>query len=100
MSTPQLVMYKPQLKEMLDKGYIRPSVSPWATLLLFVKNKDGTLKVCIYYSQLNKVTINNRYFLLRIDELFDQLEGAAMFSKIYLRSRYHQYKLKKRTSTR
>jgi hypothetical protein len=86
MSTPELVELKLQLKEMMDKGYIRPSVSPWGAPILFVKNKDGTLRLCIDYRQLNKVTIKNKYPLPRIDDLFDQLGGASIFSKIDLRS--------------
>jgi hypothetical protein len=89
MSTPELVELKLQLKEMLDKGYIRPSVSPLGAPTFFVKNKDGTLKFCIYYGQLNKMTIKNKYSLSRINELFDQLRGAPIFSKIDLRSGYH-----------
>jgi hypothetical protein len=81
MSTPELVELKLQLKEMLDKGYIRPSVSPWGAPVLFVKKKDGTLRLCIDYRQLNKVTIKNRYPLSQIDDLFDQLKGATMFFK-------------------
>jgi hypothetical protein len=90
MSRPELVELKLQLKEMMDKGYIHPSVSPWGAPVLFVKNKDGTLRLCIDYRQLNKVTIKNKYPLPRIDDLFDQLGGASIFSKIDLRSRYHQ----------
>jgi hypothetical protein len=87
---PELVELKLQLKEMMDKGYIRPSESPWGAPVLFVKKKDGTLRMCIDYRQLNKVTIKNKYPLPRIDDLFDQLGGASIFSKIDLRSRYHQ----------
>jgi len=77
---------KSQLKELIDKKYIRPSVSPWATPVLFVKKKDGTLHLCIDYRQLNKLTIKNRYPLPRIDDLFDQMRGAEVFYKIDLRS--------------
>jgi hypothetical protein len=94
MSTPELVELKLQLKEMMDKGYIQPSVSPWGAPILFVKKKDGTLRLCIDYRQLNKVTIKNKYSLPRIDDLFDQLGGASVFSKIDLRSRYHQVRIK------
>jgi hypothetical protein len=90
MSMPELVELKLQLKEMMDKGYIRPSVSPWGAPVLFVKKKDGTLRLCIDYRQLNKVTIKNKYPLPRIDDLFDQLGGASVFSKIDLRLGYHQ----------
>ena len=79
---------------MMDKGYIRPSVSPWGALVLFVKKKDGTLRLCIDYRQLNKVTIKNRYPLPRIDDLFDQLGGSSIFSKIDLRSGYHKVWIK------
>ena len=89
MSTPQLVELKLQLKEMLDKGYIRPSVAPWGTPVFFVKSKDGTLRLCIPYMQLNMVTIKNKYSLSRIDDLFNQLKGTTMFSKIDLRLGYH-----------
>jgi hypothetical protein len=94
MSTPELVELKLQLKEMMDKGYIRPSVSPWGAPVLFVKKKDGTLRLCIDYRQLNKVTIKNKYPLPKIDDLFDQLGGASIFSKIDLRSGYHQVRIK------
>jgi hypothetical protein len=94
MSTPELVELKLKLKEMMDKGYIRPSVSPWGAPVLFVKKKNGTLRLCIDYRQLNKVTIKNKYPLPRINDLFDQLGGASIFSKIDLRSRYHQLRIK------
>jgi len=94
MSTLELVELKLQLKEILDKGCIRPSVSPLGAPVLFVRKKDGTLILCIDYRQLNKVTIKNRYHLLRIDDLFNQLKEAAVFSKIYLRSGYHQVHIK------
>ena len=79
---------------MLDKKMIRPSVSPWGALVLFVRKKDGTLRLCIDYKMLNKVTIKNRYPLSRIDDLFDQMKGATIFSKIDLRSGYHQLRIK------
>ena len=85
---------KSQLKELIDKKYIRPSVSPWRAPVIFVKNKDGTMQLCIDYRQLNKMTIKNRYPLPRIDDLFDQLRGATVFSKIDLRSGYHQVRIK------
>ncbi|KAA0040455.1 putative Retrotransposon protein [Cucumis melo var. makuwa] len=87
-----LDVFPDDLSELVDKGYIRPSVSPWGAPVLFVKKKDGTLRLCIDYRQLNKVTIRNKYPLPRIDDLFDQLRGAALFSKIDLRSGYHQLK--------
>jgi hypothetical protein len=90
MSTPELVELKLELKEMMDKGYILPSVSPWGAPTLFVKKNDGTLRLCINYMKLNKMTIKNKYPLPIIDELFDQLRGATIFSNIYLRSGYHQ----------
>jgi hypothetical protein len=75
-----------QLEELLKKGHIRPSVSPWGAQVLFVKKKYGTLRLCIDFRQLNKVTIKNKYPLPRIDDLFDQLNDARTFSKIDLRS--------------
>ncbi|KAL0549271.1 hypothetical protein IC582_013752 [Cucumis melo] len=94
MAPSELKELKMQLQELVDKGYIRPSVSPWGAPVLFVKKKDGTLRLCIDYRQLNKVTIRNKYPLPRIDDLFDQLRGAALFSKIDLRSGYHQLKVR------
>ncbi|GKC04422.1 putative reverse transcriptase domain-containing protein [Tanacetum coccineum] len=82
-----------QLQELQDKGFIRPSHSPWGAPVLFVKNKDGALCMCIDYRELNKLTIKNRYPLLRIDDLFDQLQGARYFPKIDLRSGYHQLRV-------
>ncbi|GJT71003.1 putative reverse transcriptase domain-containing protein [Tanacetum coccineum] len=79
-----------QLKELQEKGFIRPSHSPWGAPVLFVKKKDGSMRMCIDYRELNKLTIKNRYPLPRIDDLFDQLQGACCFSKIDLRSGYHQ----------
>ncbi|KAD2805397.1 hypothetical protein E3N88_38774 [Mikania micrantha] len=82
-----------QLQELLDKGFIRPSFSPWGAPVLFVKKKDGSFRMCIDYRELNKLTIKNRYPLPRIDDLFDQLQGATCFSKIDLRSGYHQLRV-------
>jgi hypothetical protein len=84
-STQELVECKLKLKEMWDKGYIRSSVSPWGAPTFFVKKKDDTLRLCIDYRQLNKMTIKNKYPLPRIDYLFDQLRGAIIFSNIDLR---------------
>ena len=85
----ELKELKLQLQELLEKGFIRPSVSPWGAPVLFVKKKDGTLRLCIDYRQLNKLTIKNKYLLPRIDDFFDQLKGPSIFSKIDLRSGYH-----------
>ena len=84
---------KAQLEELLSKRFIRSSISPWGAPVLFVKKKDGSLWLCIDYKQLNRVTIHNQYPLLRIDELFDQLQGSRVYSKIYLRSGYHQLRV-------
>jgi len=84
-----------QLQELFDKGLIQPSVSPLGALVLFVKKKDSSLRLCIDYRELNRVTIKNKYPLPRIDDLFDQLAGAAIFSKIDLTSGYHQLNIKK-----
>ncbi|KAI3673781.1 hypothetical protein L6452_39911 [Arctium lappa] len=83
-----------QLQDLLEKGFVRPSSSPWGAPVLFVKKKDGTMRMCIDYRELNKVTVKNKYPLPRIDDLFDQLQGAGCFSKIDLRSGYHQVKVK------
>jgi hypothetical protein len=88
-----------QLKELLDLGLIRPTVSPWGApviffLFFYIQKKDGSWRPCIDYRQLNKATIENQYSLLRTDDLFDQMEGATMLSKIDLRSGYHQLRIK------
>ncbi|GJY30656.1 putative reverse transcriptase domain-containing protein [Tanacetum coccineum] len=83
-----------QLKELYDKGFIRPSSSPWGALVLFVKKKDGSFRMCIDYRELNKLTVKNRYLLPRIDDLFDQLQGSSVYSKIDLRSGYHQLRVR------
>jgi hypothetical protein len=90
MSTPELQELKMQLKELLDLGLLHPSVSPWGAPVIFIRKKDGSWRLCIDYRQLNKATIKNQYPLPRIDDLFDQMKGATVFSKINLRSRYHQ----------
>ncbi|GJZ54117.1 putative reverse transcriptase domain-containing protein [Tanacetum coccineum] len=83
-----------QLQELSDKGFIRPSSSPWGAPVLFVKKKDGSFRMCIDYRELNKLTVKNRYPLLRIDDLFDQLQGSSIYSKIDLRSGYHQLRVR------
>ena len=85
---------KSQLKELIDKNYIQPSVSPCGAPVIFVKKKDETLRLCIDYRQLNKMTIKNRYPLPCIDDLFNQLHGATVFSNIDLWSGYHQVRIK------
>src|SRR6266566_8567105 len=95
MPGPELAELKKQLDELLQKGYIRPSISPWGSPVLFVKKKDGSLRMCVDYRPLNEVTIKNKYPLPRIDDLFDQLNGARVFSKIDLRTGYHQLKIRK-----
>jgi hypothetical protein len=90
----ELVELKKQLQELLDKGFIRPSTSPWGCSALFVKKKDESLRLCVDYRPLNAVTVKNKYPLPRIDVLFDQLVGARVFSKIDLCSGYHQIKIR------
>jgi len=90
----ELAELKVQLQDLLDKGFIRPSSSPWGCPALFVKKKDNSLRLCVDYRPLNAVTIKNKYPLPRIDIMFDQLAGAKVFSKIDLRSGYHQIKIK------
>ncbi|KAI3795535.1 hypothetical protein L1987_38190 [Smallanthus sonchifolius] len=82
-----------KLQELSDKGFIHPSHSPWGAPVLFVKKKDGSFRMCIDYRELNKLTIKNRYPFPRIDDLFDQLQGSTYFSKIDLRSGYHQLRV-------
>ena len=94
MAPAELRELKAQLQELLGKDFIRPSASPWGAPVLFVKKKDGSFRMCIDYRQLNKVTIKNRYPLPRIDDLFDQLQVACTFSKIDLKSGYHQLKIR------
>jgi hypothetical protein len=93
-SGPELVEFKKQIDELSEKGYIRPSTSPWAAPVLFVEKKDGTRRMCIDYRALNEVTIKNKYPLPRIEDLFDHLRGASVFSKIDLRSGYHQQRIR------
>jgi hypothetical protein len=93
-SGPELVELKKQIDELSEEGYIRLSTSPWATHVLFVEKKDGTRRMCIDYRALNEITIKNKYPLPRIEDLFDQLRGASVFSKIDLRSGYHQLRIR------
>jgi hypothetical protein len=94
MNTPEMKELQMQLEEILKKGYIRPIVSPWGSPILFVRNKYGTLRLCINFRQMNKVTIKNKYPLPRIDDLFDHLKDEKIFSKIDLRLGYHQVRIK------
>ena len=94
MAPMELKELKIQLQELLDKGFIRPSVSPWGAPVLFVKKKDGSMRLYIDYRELNKVTVRNKYPLPRIDDLFDQLQGACVFSKIDLQSGYHKLRVR------
>nr|ADB85360.1 putative retrotransposon protein [Phyllostachys edulis] len=90
----ELAELKKQIKELQDKCYIQPSSSPWGAPVLFVKKKDNSMRMCVEYRLLNEVTIKNNYPLPIIDDLFDQLKGASVFSKIDLRSGYHQLKIR------
>jgi hypothetical protein len=94
MSVGELEELKKQLKELLDKQFIHPSSSPWGAPVIFVEKKDGTQRMCVDYRALNEVTIKNKYPLLRIEDLFDQLKGVKVFSKIDLRSGYHQLRIR------
>ncbi|KAL0312268.1 UNVERIFIED_CONTAM: Retrovirus-related Pol polyprotein from transposon.6 [Sesamum radiatum] len=93
MAPVELQELKKQIEELLEKGFIRPSTSPWGAPVLFVKKKDGSMRLCIDYRQLNRVTVKNKYPLPRIDDLLDQLKGATTFSKIDLRSGYWQLRI-------
>jgi hypothetical protein len=94
MTPKELAELKIQLKELLDKGCIHSCSSPWGCPALFVKKKDQSLRLCVDYRPLNTVTIKNKYPLPRIDILFDQLAGAKVFTKVDLRSGYHQIKIR------
>ena len=94
MAPVELQELRVQLQELLDKRFIRPSTSPWGASVLFAKKKDKTLRLYIDYRQLNRVTIKNRYPLPRIDDLFDQLRGVRVYSKINLRTGYHQLRVR------
>jgi hypothetical protein len=89
MDVKDLVELKKPIEELLSKGFIRPSSSPWGALTLFVDKKDGSRRLCIDYRSLNEVTIKSKYPLPRIEDLFDQMRGAKLFSKIDPRSGYH-----------
>ena len=93
MAPAELKELKKQLEELLDRGFIRPSISPWGAPVLFVRKKDGSMRLCIDYRRLNQVTVKNKYPLPRIDDLLDQLKGASVFSKIDLRSGYWQLRV-------
>ena len=93
MAPVELQELRVQLQELLDKGFIRLSTSPWGALVLFAKKKEKSLRLCIDYRQLNRFTIKNRYPLPRIDDLFDHLRGARVYSKIDLRTGYHQLRV-------
>ncbi|GKB57052.1 putative reverse transcriptase domain-containing protein [Tanacetum coccineum] len=90
----ELIELSKQLKELSNKGFIIPSSSPWGASVLFVKKKDGSFRMCIDYRELNKLTVKNRYPLPRIDDLFDQLQGSSVYSKIDLRLGYHQLRVR------
>jgi hypothetical protein len=92
MDVKDLVELKKQIEELLEKGFIHPSSSPWGAPVLFVSKKDGSRRMCVDYRSLNEVTIKNKYPLPRIEDLFDQMKGAKIFSKIDLRLGYHQLK--------
>jgi hypothetical protein len=94
MAPTELAKLKLQIAELQQKGFIHPSSSPWEAPVLFVTKKDGSMRMCIDYRSLNEVTIKKKYPLPRIDDLFDQFQGAKYFSKIDLRSRYHQLRIK------
>jgi hypothetical protein len=94
MTLKELAELKLQLKELLDKGYIHLSSSPWGCPALFVKKKDQSFRLCVDYQPLNAITIKNKYLLPRIDILFDQLTSAKIFSKVDLCSGYHQIKIR------
>jgi hypothetical protein len=90
----ELVELKKQIAELQAKGFVRPSSSPWGAPVLFVEKKDGTQRMCVDYQSLNEMTIKNKYPLPRIEDLFDQMKGASVFSNIDLRSGCHQLKIR------
>ena len=93
MSSSELAELKQQLEELLEKGFISPSTSPFGAPIIFVKKKDGTFRLCTDYRALNKVTVKNKYPIPRVDELLDQLHGAKYFTKLDLRQGYHQIRI-------
>jgi hypothetical protein len=93
MATSELAELKEHIRELLEKGFIYPSSSPWGAPVIFIPKKDGTQRLCVDYHALNEVTIKKKYPLSRTDDLFDQLHGVCVFSKIDLQSRYHQLKI-------
>jgi hypothetical protein len=94
MNPQELEELKKQLADVLSKGLMCPSASPWGSSVLFVDKQDGTIRLCVDYHKLNEVTIKNKYPLPKIEDLFDQLNGAKVFSKIDLRTGYHQLKVR------
>ena len=96
----ELKELKKQLTELQEARYIRPSSSPWGASVLFVQKKDGSQRMCVDYRSLNDVTMKNKYPLPCIEDLFDQMRGARVFSKIDLRSGYHQMKIRVRSDCR
>jgi hypothetical protein len=94
MATPKLAELKEHIKELLEKGFIRPSSSPWGAPVIFVLKKDDTQRLCMDYHALNEVTVKSKYPLPRIDDLFNQLCGVCVFSKFDLQSGYHQLKIR------
>jgi hypothetical protein len=93
MATPELAELNEHIMKLLEKGFIHPSLSPWGAPVIFVPKKDGTPRLCVDYRALNEVTVKNKNPLSRINDLFDQLRGACVFSKINLRSGYRQLKI-------
>jgi hypothetical protein len=94
MATPELAELKEHIKELLEKGFICPSSSPWGAPVFFVPKKDDAQRLCVDYHALNEVTVKNKYLLPKIDDMFNQLHGVCVFSKINLRSGYHQLKIR------
>jgi len=94
MTVNELKELKVRLQELVEKGFIRLSTLPWGAPVLFVRKKDGSMRLCINYRQLNQVTLKNKYPLPRVDDLLDQLRGALIFSKIDLKSWYHQVRVR------